>query len=67
MNLLEEVRSQFDISDSSRRAVMTRARSAPARDLRLMLDRAGLKEEADAVARKWMITDTGPNSLSLVV
>jgi len=53
--LLDEIREQVDAADVARRTGITRALSAPARDLQAMLLRLGLTAEAKIVASRWLL------------
>jgi tetratricopeptide (TPR) repeat protein len=57
VELLEELPDQLEPSDKERRTHLTRARSAPARDLQMMLLRQGRKLEATILARRWMLDE----------
>jgi predicted ATPase/DNA-binding winged helix-turn-helix (wHTH) protein len=59
VNLLEEIRNQIGNADKDRRAVFTRARSGPARDLKMMMLRQGREWEATIIARRWMLDEPG--------
>lgn len=66
VSLLEDVRDQLDISDVAKRTAITRARSAPARDLYTMLLERGRQEEAEVISRRWLLGDGDAPHLSLV-
>jgi predicted ATPase/DNA-binding winged helix-turn-helix (wHTH) protein len=57
VNLLEEIRNQIGTADRERRANFTRARSGPARDLKMMMLRQGRQWEAAIIARRWMLDE----------
>ncbi len=55
VELLEAMREQLDASDNARRDGLTRARAPLARELHAMLLQSGQAQEAEKIARRWML------------
>lgn len=58
VELLEEIRAQFDSSDAERRNGFTRARSAPALMLYGVLKSCGRHQEAAKIAESWFLNES---------